>query len=105
VVTDTFPGGTAVTPRYGEDRLRLDGGADYALPRWVRLGVGGQFLDVRYSPGQAFTHTQDVESWVRATVTPIEPLSFTLKYGDGLRKASALDLAQLPAGENPLAAR
>ena len=103
VVTDTFPGGTAVTPRYGEDRLRLDGGADYALPRWVRLGVGGQFLDVRYSPGQAFTHSQDVESWVRATVTPIEPLSFTLKYGDGLRKASALDLAQLPAGENPLA--
>jgi MtrB/PioB family decaheme-associated outer membrane protein len=102
VVTDTFPGGTAVTPRYGEDRLRLDGGADYALPRWVRLGVGGQFLDVRYSPGQAFTHTQDVESWVRAMVTPIEPLNFTLKYGDGLRKASALNLAELPPEESPL---
>ena len=32
IVTDTFPGGTAMTPRYSEDRVRLDGGADYALP-------------------------------------------------------------------------
>ena len=102
VVTDTFPGGTALTPRYGEDRMRLDGGADYTLARWLRIGVGGQFLDVRYSPGQAFTHTQDVESWGRATISPIENLSFTVKYGDGLRKASALDLAQLPVAESPL---
>ena len=78
--------------------MRLDGGADYALARWLKIGVGGQFLDVRYSPGQAFTHTQDVESWGRATISPIENLSFTFKYGDGLRKASALDLAQLRIG-------
>ena len=102
LVTDAFPGGTATTPRYGEDRVRLDGGADYTLARWARIGVGGQFLDVRYSPGQVFTHTQDVESWVRATISPIEPLDFTLKYGDGLRKASALDAAVLPIGESPL---
>src|SRR5580658_10409957 len=102
VVTDTFPGGTAVTPRYGEDRVRLDGGADYALLRWLRVGIGGQFLDVRYSPDQVFTHTQDVESWGRIAIVPIENLSFTLKYGDGLRKSSALDLAALPVGENPL---
>jgi MtrB/PioB family decaheme-associated outer membrane protein len=102
VVTDTFPGGNAVTPRYGEDRVRLDGGADYTLAHWARIGVGGQFLDVRYSPGQAFTHTQDVESWFRATISPIENLSFTFKYGDGLRKASALDTAALPLEENPL---
>jgi MtrB/PioB family decaheme-associated outer membrane protein len=102
VVTDSFPGGTALTPRYGEDRERLDGGADYAFVRWLRLGVGGQFLDVRYSPGQAFTHSQDVESWARATIAPIENLSFTLKYGDGLRKASALAISALSAGENPL---
>jgi len=102
VVTDTFPGGTAVTPRYGEDRVRLDGGADYALLRWLRVGVGGQFLHVHYSPDQAFTDTQDVESWVRLAITPIEDLSFTLKYGDGLRKSSALELAALPVAENPL---
>jgi MtrB/PioB family decaheme-associated outer membrane protein len=102
VVTDTFPGGTALAPRYGEDRARLDGGADYNLTRWLRIGVGGQFLDVRYSPGQAFTHTQDVESWGRATINPIENLSLTFKYGDGLRKASALDLTELPAAEDPL---
>ena len=102
VVTDTFPGGTAVTPRYGEDRERLDGGADYALLRWLRVGVGGQFLDVRYSPDQVFTHTQDVESWGRLAITPIDNLSFTFKYGDGLRKSSALDVTALPVGENPL---
>ncbi|MGA2563166.1 MAG: MtrB/PioB family decaheme-associated outer membrane protein [Steroidobacteraceae bacterium] len=102
VATDTFPGGTAVTPRYGEDRVRLDGGADYALLHWLRVGVGGQFLDVRYSPDQVFRHTQDVESWGRLAITPIENVSFTLKYGDGLRKSSALDVAALPAGENPL---
>jgi MtrB/PioB family decaheme-associated outer membrane protein len=102
VVTDTFPGGTAVTPRYGEDRVRLDGGADYALAPQVRIGIGGQFLDVRYSPGQVFTHTQDVESWGRATISPTENWNLTLKYGDGLRKASPIDTAQLPFGENPL---
>ena len=102
VVTDTFPGGTAVTPRYGEDRMRLDGGADYALLHWLRAGIGGQFLEVRYSPGQAFTHTQDVESWGRLAITPIESLSFTLKYGNGLRKSSSLDSAALPVDENPL---
>ena len=102
VVTDTFPGGTAVTPRYGEDRMRLDGGADYALLHWLRAGIGGQFLEVRYSPGQAFTHTQDVESWGRLAITPIESLRFTLKYGNGLRKSSSLDVAALPVGENPL---
>jgi hypothetical protein len=101
VVTDTFPGGTALTPRYGEDRCAWTAGlttpGSLAAARRRR-----QFLDVRYSPGQAFTHTQDVESWGRATISPIENLSFTFKYGDGLRKASALDLAELPAGENPL---
>lgn len=102
VVTDSFPGGTALTPRYGEDRLRLDGGAEYPLLRWVRLGVGGEFLDERYSPGQAFTHTQDVESWGRITLIPFSSLTVTLKYGDGLRKSSALDTAALPPGENPL---
>jgi len=102
VVTDTYPGGSALTPRYGEDRVRLDGSADYALLRWLRVGIGGEFLEVRYSPGQAFTHTQDVESWGRLAITPIESLSFTLKYGNGLRKSSSLDSAALPVDENPL---
>jgi hypothetical protein len=42
VVTDTFPGGAAVAPRYSEDRVRLDGGADYALAHWIKIGVGGK---------------------------------------------------------------
>ena len=45
IVTDTFPGGTVVTPRYREDRVRLDGGADYSLADWIRVGVGGKFMD------------------------------------------------------------
>jgi MtrB/PioB family decaheme-associated outer membrane protein len=102
IVTDTFPGGTAVTPRYGEDRVRLDGGADYALVRWARIGVGGTFEDNHYSPGQVVRNTQAIESWGRATITPIAPVSFTLKIGNGLRKASPFDDAALPAAENPL---
>ncbi len=86
IVTDTFPGGTAVTPRYSEDRVRLDGGADYTLAHWLKIGVGGKLDDTHYGPGQVVTWTQNAESWGRATVTPIAPLSFTLKIGNGLRK-------------------
>ena len=102
VVTDTFPGGTAVTPRYSEDRVRLDGGADYSLARWLKIGVGGKLDDVHYGPGQVVTWTQNAESWGRGTITPIAPLSFTLKFGNGLRKASSFDAAALPPEENPL---
>jgi MtrB/PioB family decaheme-associated outer membrane protein len=100
-VTDTFPGETATTPRYSEDHSRLDGGADYALLRWLRFGVGGQLDDVHYGPGQVVNWTQDVQSWGKATLTPISPLSFTLKFGDGLRKAPATDAAAVPFGESP----
>ena len=48
------------------------------------------------------TWTQNAQSWGRATITPIAPLSFTLKYGDALRKASSFDAAALPPEENPL---
>ena len=102
VVTDTFPGGTAVTPRYSEDRVRLDGGADYALAHWVRIGVGGKFDDNHYGPGQVITNTQNAESWGRGTITPIPALSVTLKVGNALRKTSSFDAANLPPAENPL---
>jgi MtrB/PioB family decaheme-associated outer membrane protein len=102
IVTDTFPGGTALTPRYSEDRVRLDGGADYALAHWIRIGVGGKFNDDHYGPGQVFTNTQDAQSWGRATLTPFSSLSFTVKYGNALRKTSSFDAAALPPEENPL---
>jgi MtrB/PioB family decaheme-associated outer membrane protein len=102
VVTDTFPGGIAVTPRYGEDRARLDGGADYALLRWFKVGVGGKFNSVHYAPGQVLNHAQDTESWGRASITPIAALSFTLKGGNALRKTGSFDAGALPPGENPL---
>jgi MtrB/PioB family decaheme-associated outer membrane protein len=102
IVTDTFPGGTAVTPRYSEDRARLDGGADYSLARWLKVGVGGKLDEIHYGPGQPVTWTQNVQSWGRATITPIAPLSLTLKYGNALRKASSVDAAALPPQENPM---
>lgn len=102
IVTDTFPGGTAVTPRYSEDRVRLDGGADYVLARWLRVGVGGKLDEIHYGPGQVLSWTQNAQSWGRATITPIAPLSFTLKYGNALRKTSSFDAAELPPQENPL---
>ena len=102
IVTDTFPGGSAITPRYSEDRVRLDGGADYALARWIRIGIGGKFNDDHYGPGQVITNTQETQSWGRATLTPLSSLSLTLKYGDALRRASSFDAGALPPEENPL---
>jgi MtrB/PioB family decaheme-associated outer membrane protein len=102
IVTDTYAGGTAVTPRYSEDRVRLDGGADYALLPWVRLGVGGEYQNTHYGPGQVLTFLQDTNSWGRASIVPLDSLTFTLKGGDGLRKTSSFDTAALPPGENPL---
>jgi MtrB/PioB family decaheme-associated outer membrane protein len=102
VVTDTFPGGTFVTPRYSEDRVRLDGGADYSLLRWLRMGVGGELREIHYGPGQVLTWSQDAQSWGYATVTPFAALTLTLKGGDAARKTSAFDAAALPLAENPL---
>jgi MtrB/PioB family decaheme-associated outer membrane protein len=102
VVTDTFPGGSAFTPRYSEDHVRLDGGADYALARWLRVGVGGKLDEIHYGPGQVVTWTQNAQSWGRATITPVAPLSFTVKYGNALRKASSVDTAALPPDESLL---
>jgi len=102
IVTDTFPGGTVVTPRYSEDRTHLDGGADYALVRWLRIGVGGQLDDNHYGPGQVLTSSREQQSWGRATFSPLDSLSLTIKGGDGLRKISTFNDEALPAAENPL---
>jgi hypothetical protein len=48
------------------------------------------------------TWSQNAQSWGRATITPIAPLIFTLKYGNALRKTSSFDSAALPPDENPL---
>jgi MtrB/PioB family decaheme-associated outer membrane protein len=102
IVTDTFPGGASVRPRYSEDRVRLDGGIDYTPAHWLRIGVGGKFNDNHYGPGQIVTNTQETQSWGYGTLTPIAPLSFSLKIGNGLRKASTFDAAAQPFEENPL---
>jgi MtrB/PioB family decaheme-associated outer membrane protein len=101
VVTDTFPGGSFVTPRYSEDRVRLDGGADYAPLRWLRVGVGGELREIHYGPDQLLSWSQDAQSFGYATLTPFASLSLTLKGGDALRKTSAFDKAALPVAENP----
>jgi hypothetical protein len=68
----------------------------------MRIGVGGKLDEIHYGPGQVVNWTQNAQSWGRATLTPVAPLSFTLKYGNALRKASSFDAAALPAAENPL---
>jgi MtrB/PioB family decaheme-associated outer membrane protein len=102
VVTDTFPGGTYITPRYNEDRTRLDASADYRVFRWVRAGVGGDYTDTRYSPGQVLTYLDELKAWGYGTVTPLADLSLTIKAGSSRRDASAFDQAALPVDENPL---
>jgi len=101
VVTDTFSGPTAVTPRYSVDRTRLDGSADYALFHWVSVGIGGRYLDTYYWPNPVVSQTRDGEGWGRATFTPLAGLTFMLKGGTAARKASAFNTAALPPAENP----
>ncbi len=102
VITDTFPGSAVITPRYSEDKVHLDGGADYSLARWMKVGVGGTFDNIHYGPGQVVTWTQDAHSWGVATFTPIETFNVTLKGGNALRKVGSFDAAALPPEENPL---
>jgi len=101
VVTDTFPGGNATAVRYGEDRTRLDGSADYTVENWLRLGVAGTYTNIHYAPGQPVTWTDDGIGWARAIVTPHAGLTFTLKGGGDTRKASPYDTTVIPITENP----
>ena len=102
VVTDTFPGGTYLTPRYGEDRTRLEGSADYGILSWVRAGVGGDYTGTHYSPGQVLTYLNELQASAYGTVTPLAALSLTVKGGSSRRDASAFDVGALPVAENPL---
>ena len=102
VATDTFPGGTYLTPRYGEDRTRLVGSAEYALWRWLRVGVGGTYAHTHFSPGQVLTSSSEQRAWGQLTVVPLAAVTVSLKGGSARRGASAFDAAALPAGENPL---
>ncbi len=103
VVTDQLPGGTLTTPRYSEDRTRLEGSADYRFLSWVKAGVAGDYLNTHFGPGQVVTYTQDSRASGHLTVAPLEALSFDLKGGSARRDASSFfNLAALPPGENPL---
>ena len=101
IVTDTFPGGPATALRYGQDRSRAEGSADFTATRWLRLGVGGKYEEVHYAPGQVVTWTQDGQGWGRAIVTPHAGVTLTLKAGGDTRKASSFNALALPILENP----
>jgi MtrB/PioB family decaheme-associated outer membrane protein len=101
IVTDTFPGGPATALRYGEDRSRAEGTADFTVAPWLRLGVGGKYQRVHYAPGQVVNWTDDGQGWGRAIVTPHSGVTLTLKAGGDTRKASTFNALALPAGENP----
>lgn len=102
VVTDTLPGGTYLTPRYGQDRTRLVGSADYRLWRWLRLGIGGTYTHTHFSSGQVLTSSSEQRAWGQVTLVPVAAVSVSLKGGSARRDTSAFNAAALPAGENPL---
>lgn len=102
IVTDTLPGGIGVTPRYGEDRVRLTGSADYRLWRWARVSVGGDYDHVHYGPYQVLTSRSELKAWGQATVTPLATLSITVKGGSSHQNASAFHPGVLPPGASPL---
>ncbi|MCU0760109.1 MAG: MtrB/PioB family decaheme-associated outer membrane protein [Steroidobacteraceae bacterium] len=101
VVTDTFPGGTDLTPRYDYERTRLEGSADYALSSWLRIGGTGIWDEVTRA-NQDVRKTVEDGGHLRARIRAGDALSATLKAGLLHREASGLDLAALAPGENPL---
>ncbi len=102
VVTDTLPGGTAVTPRYGEDRARLTGSADYRLFRWARVSAGGNYVHTHYGVGQVLSSLSELQAWGQLTLVPRAAWNVTVKGGSSRRDASRFNAAALPLGENPL---
>jgi MtrB/PioB family decaheme-associated outer membrane protein len=102
IVTDSLYGGVYVTPRYGIDRTRLDGSADYRLFRWARIGVAGDYAKNGYSPNEVVADTEDQRGWVHLTLTPLDSLSVDFKGGSAARTAGGLNPAALPAGESLL---
>jgi MtrB/PioB family decaheme-associated outer membrane protein len=102
VVTDALPGGAYLTPRYSDDRTHLEGSADYRLFRWIRAGVGGDYTDTHYSPGQVLSSLSNLTAFGYGTVTPLASLSLTVKAGSARRDASAFEATNLPLDENPL---
>lgn len=102
VVTDTLPGGTYLTPRFGRDRTRLAGRADYHLWRWLRVGIGGTYVHTHFSPGQVLSSSSEQRGWGQVTLVPLTAVTVSLKGGSARRDASAFNAAALPVGENPL---
>jgi hypothetical protein len=105
IVTDTFPGGTAVTPRYSEDRVRLDGGADYALARWLRVGVGGKLDEIHYGPGQSRHLDPKCRKLGSRDHHAHCALELHTEIRQCLRKASSFDQPHCRLSENPLIAQ
>jgi MtrB/PioB family decaheme-associated outer membrane protein len=100
VVTDAVPGATVTTPRYDYERLRLDGGADYRLWRWLTVGVGGDRVEINRTQ-QVVRHTEDGRTYGKIRLAPVSSFSMTLKGGFAHRQARDIDLTLLPPGENP----
>ena len=102
LVTDTLPGGVAVTPRYGEDQTRLTGSANYRLFSWARVSIGGNYAHEHYAPGQVLTSLSELRAWGQLTLVPGTAWNLTVKGGSSRRDASRFHPAALPPGENPL---
>ena len=101
-ITDELQGGTFPAPRYGEDRTRLDGSADYRLRPWISVGIAGNYLHTHYSPGQVSSSAEESRSWAHVLANPWSSLSVDLKVGNARRKTSAFNASALPVTESPL---
>ena len=101
VVTDTVSGGTETTPRYGYERTRLDGTADYALFPWLKL-QGGLLWDEIEREQQEVAKTTEDGGFLSARLTPAGGYSVTFKAGQFHREADGFDLAARAPSENPL---
>ena len=100
-VTDLAAGPAVTTPRFGFERIRLDGGVDVRVSSFTTLGIGGDRVEIDRTQ-QVVKHTEDGNTYGKLRWAPGGGFSATLKGGAGHRQARGIDLTYLPVGQNPL---
>ncbi|MFO0450552.1 MAG: MtrB/PioB family decaheme-associated outer membrane protein [Pseudomonadota bacterium] len=104
IITDTVAGGTDVGPRYDYERTRIDGLADYAPFRWLRVGVGARHDTIERRFAEV-GETVEQGSYLRLRLTPFGNFAFTVKGGQLHRDADDFDLAARTYDDNPFLRR
>jgi MtrB/PioB family decaheme-associated outer membrane protein len=101
VETDSFPGGTATTQRFGYERTRFEGLAEGRVLDWLFVAVGGSDDEVERS-NQETSKTTETSTWGRARLKPHPTVEFAATYGEARIESGEYVTRPDQPPENPL---